>query len=93
VRNSSATAFLALALAACGADEDPALPPIETPAQPVAFVQLFEWHWPDVARECEKYLGPKGYSAVQVSPPNEHIQGPAWWTRYQPVSYKIELQD
>ena len=90
MRNSSATALLALALAACGADEDPAQLPIKTPAQHVAFVQLFEWHWPDVARECEKYLGPKGYSAVQVSPPNEHIQGPAWWTRYQPVSYKIE---
>jgi alpha-amylase len=27
---------------------------------------------------------------VQTSPPNEHITGPAWWTRYQPVSYKIE---
>lgn len=93
MRNSAATALLALALAACGADEDPAQLPIETPAQPVAFVQLFEWHWPDVARECEEYLGPKGYSAVQVSPPNEHIQGPAWWTRYQPVSYKIESRN
>ena len=27
---------------------------------------------------------------LQVSPPNEHIQGPTWWTRYQPVSYKME---
>ena len=26
----------------------------------------------------------------QVSPPSEHIQGPQWWTRYQPVSYKLE---
>ena len=26
----------------------------------------------------------------KVSPPNEHIQGPTWWTRYQPVSYKME---
>jgi len=25
-----------------------------------------------------------------VSPPNEHIQGGQWWTRYQPVSYKLE---
>ena len=54
------------------------------------FVQLFEWHWPDIATECEDFLGPAGYAAVQVSPPNEHITGPAWWTRYQPVSYKIE---
>ena len=25
-----------------------------------------------------------------MSPPNEHIQGGQWWTRYQPVSYKLE---
>lgn len=30
-----------------------------------------------------------GYKAVQVSPPQEHIQGSAWWTRYQPVSYDL----
>ena len=54
------------------------------------FVQLFEWSWPDIAKECEDFLGPKGYAAVQISPPQEHITGPQWWTRYQPVSYKIE---
>lgn len=53
------------------------------------FVQLFEWSWDDVAQECENFLGPKGYSAVQVSPPQEHIQGSQWWTRYQPVSYQL----
>jgi len=53
-------------------------------------VHLFEWQWNDIAAECEDYLGPAGYCGVQVSPPNEHIQGPAWWTRYQPVSYKME---
>jgi len=30
-----------------------------------------------------------GFDAVQISPPMEHIQGPQWWTRYQPVSYKF----
>jgi len=54
-----------------------------------AFVHLFEWSWADVALECEQWLGPKGFKAVQVSPPNEHIQGDAWWTRYQPVTYKL----
>ncbi len=57
------------------------------------FVHLFEWSWPDVARECEDFLGPKGFAAVQVSPPQEHIDPPgntdAWWTRYQPVSYQL----
>ncbi len=52
------------------------------------FVHLFEWSWDDIAEECE-FLGGKGYAAVQVSPPNEHIQGEAWWSRYQPVSYQL----
>lgn len=54
-----------------------------------AYVNLFEWSWNSIARECTTSLGPKGYAAVQVSPPQEHIQGAEWWTRYQPVSYKI----
>lgn len=54
-----------------------------------ASVQLFEWPWDDVAEECENFLGPKGFTAVQVSPPQEHISGDEWWTRYQPVSYNI----
>jgi len=54
-----------------------------------AFVHLFEWSWADVAQECEEFLGPKGYTAVQISPPNEHISGSAWWTRYQPVTYEL----
>lgn len=52
-------------------------------------VQLFEWAWADVARECELHLGPMGYEAALVSPPQEHIGGAAWWTRYQPVSYSL----
>merc|ERR1712110_1388896 len=55
-----------------------------------AIVHLFEWHWDWIADECEKVLGPKGYCGVQISPPMEHIQGSQWWTRYQPVSYKLE---
>jgi alpha-amylase len=58
------------------------------------FVHLFEWRWPDIALECERFLGPKGFTAVQISPPNEHAKLPAyvypWWQRYQPVSYQIE---
>jgi pullulanase len=65
------------------------------------FVHLFEWDWRQIATECEAFLGPKGFDAVQVSPPNEHIVHDTWWARYQPVSYKLtsrsgtaaELQD
>lgn len=29
-------------------------------------VHLFEWKWEDIALECERYLGPKGFGGVQV---------------------------
>jgi alpha-amylase len=70
---------------------------IATSDNRTAFVQLFEWKWTDVARECESYLGPKGFAAVQISPPNEHNWIPSgdgapypWWMRYQPVSYSLD---
>jgi hypothetical protein len=67
------------------------------------FVHLFEWPWEDVAKECA-FLGQKGYTAVQVSPPNEHIIPTAnqggdpgsqypWWARYQPVSHDVTQLD
>jgi alpha-amylase len=56
------------------------------------FVHLFEWPWPDIATECETVLGPAGFKAVQLSPPQEHSITPSfdWSERYQPVSYSIE---
>lgn len=54
-----------------------------------AFVHLFEWSWTDIAQECEEFLGPKGFRAVQVSPPSEHAQGLSWYYRYQPVTYNL----
>lgn len=66
-------------------------PLISTPAfAQTTFVHLFEWQWNDIASECENVLAPKGYAAVQVSPPQKSIGGSFWWTRYQPVSYAIE---
>jgi alpha-amylase len=57
-----------------------------------AFVHLFEWKWTDIANECETVLGPAGFAAVQVSPPQEHsVQASHTWSeRYQPVSYSVE---
>ena len=54
-----------------------------------AFVHLFEWSWNDIAQECEDHLGPKGFAAVQVSPPQKSIIREEWWSRYQPISYEI----
>ena len=53
-------------------------------------MNLFQWNWDSVAAECTSTIGPAGFGYVQVSPPQEEIQGTQWWTSYQPVSYKIE---
>ena len=61
------------------------------PAAGSVFVHLFEWKWTDIATECERYLGPAGFAAVQVSPPSEHalLSGSPWYERYQTVSYSL----
>ena len=101
-----AAAGLALAVPACPSSTSPTItgqPPAERPAlaqtyRPSGhmaagdvFVHLFEWKWTDIANECEQVLGPAGFTAVQVSPPEEHSEVPAypWSERYQPVSYSI----
>jgi len=72
----------------------PAPPTAETDPPIPVLVHLFEWRWTDVAQECETFLGPLGVTAVQVSPPQEHVvlpeAGYPWWQRYQPVSYQLE---
>ena len=60
-------------------------------------VHLFEWYWPQIAAECESFLGPKKWGGVQVSPPNENRivyqgGGRPWWERYQPISYNLETR-
>jgi alpha-amylase len=54
---------------------------------------LFQWPWASVAAECTSVLGPKGFGAVQVSPPQEHVvlpdRGYPWWQDYQPVGYAL----
>lgn len=44
--------------------------------------------WNDIAAECERFLAPRGFAGVQVSPPAENviIRTPRrpWWERYQP---------
>lgn len=54
-------------------------------------VELFEWCWADVAKECERYLSPLKFGGVQVSPASEHatLPGRPWYERYQPISYRI----
>lgn len=53
----------ALLVSAIHATKDPN----STPNRHTA-VHLFEWKWADIAAECERFLGPFGYSGVQVRP-------------------------
>nr|XP_049694325.1 alpha-amylase 1B-like [Helicoverpa armigera] len=52
-------------------------------------VQMFD--------ECERFLGPKGFGAVQTSPASENLildlNGTRpWYERYQVMSYKRETR-
>ena len=71
--------------------QDPSALEVEAPESRV-IVHLFEWRWADVAEECEVFLGPMGYDAVQLSPAAENavVEGRPWWERYQPASYLID---
>ncbi|MCZ7413963.1 MULTISPECIES: carbohydrate-binding module family 20 domain-containing protein [unclassified Streptomyces] len=90
VRRTTAAA-LALAASAAGAliAQSPAPAQAAPPGTKDVTAVMFSWTFDSVARACTDTLGPAGYGYVQVSPPQEHIQGEAWWTAYQPVSYKI----
>ncbi|WP_433618487.1 carbohydrate-binding module family 20 domain-containing protein [Dactylosporangium sp. CA-139114] len=52
---------------------------------------LWLWPWTSVATECTNVLGPAGYGAVQVAPPEDSIRvaGSPWWDIYQPAAYDL----
>lgn len=62
-------------------------------------VQLFQWKFTDIKKECINFLGPNGYGFVQTSPIQAHINSYKemfpdggeyqWWLAYQPVSFDI----
>ncbi len=82
---SAVTAVAAFAVVGGSAQQAVAAAPGEKDVTAV----MFEWRFDSVGKACAESLGPAGYGYVQVSPPQEHIQGAQWWTSYQPVSYKI----
>ncbi|MEU0483307.1 carbohydrate-binding module family 20 domain-containing protein [Streptosporangium sp. NPDC006013] len=58
---------------------------------------LWEWNWKSVSAACTNHLGPAGYGAVQVAPPQESVSLPnssdgvhPWYEVYQPVSYRLD---
>ena len=60
---------------------------------PGVIAQMFDWPWTAIAAECTNVLGPGGYGAVQISPPQEAVvlaaNGYPWWQAYQPVAYDL----
>uniref|UniRef100_UPI000349DACC alpha-amylase n=1 Tax=Nocardiopsis xinjiangensis TaxID=124285 RepID=UPI000349DACC len=75
----------------------PQAPQLQQTPEDGTLVHLFQWSWDAVADECESFLGPEGFTGVQVSPPQEHVvveydEGAEypWWQDYQPVSYQLD---
>jgi alpha-amylase len=91
-RAMAALAAVAAIVATVLTTSSPSAAPV-TRAAPATdvIVHLFQWPWASVASECQNVLGPKGFAAVQVSPPQEHVvlQGFPWYQDYQPVSYQL----
>ena len=54
-------------------------------------VQMFEWSWNDLATECTQFLGPQGFGAIQISPPQASKVTSTWWGVYQPVNYVNQI--
>jgi alpha-amylase len=87
--NRTVAAALAVVAGAAVAVTAPSTAQAAPPGDKDVTAVMFEWKFDSVARACTDSLGPAGYGSVQVSPPQEHIQGSQWWTSYQPVSYRI----
>ncbi|WBO66720.1 carbohydrate-binding module family 20 domain-containing protein [Streptomyces camelliae] len=89
-RTAGAVAAGALALA--GVLALPATPAqAKTTAKGDVIANLWEWNWDSIASECTDVLGPAGYGAVQVAPPEESLKQTNyyWWDVYQPYSYSL----
>jgi alpha-amylase len=92
LRRRTAGALAAGALALAGVI---ALPPspaqADTTAKGDVIANLWEWNWDSIASECTNVLGPAGYGAVQVAPPEESLKQTDyyWWDVYQPYSYSL----
>ncbi|MFJ8546415.1 carbohydrate-binding module family 20 domain-containing protein [Streptomyces sp. NPDC093586] len=87
--NRTVATALALVAGAAVVVTAPGTAQADPPGDKDVTAVMFEWDFDSVAKACTGDLGPAGYGYVQVSPPNERVQGPQWWTAYQPVSYKI----
>ena len=88
-----AAAALGLALSLAGLSAQSVAFGNDDPTNPAATdvtMIAFQQSWKTIGDECTKTYGPEGVKYVQISPPQESVQGTQWWTVYQPVSYKLD---
>ena len=96
----TAVATAAALVTAAGVVQAAARPATNTGSTHDVVANLFEWNWPSVAKECTTVLGPAGYGAVQVAPPQDSLKRTElgngsdtilhpWWEVYQPVDYNL----
>ncbi len=92
-RTAAVAALAAAALVSAPAPSPVALSAPAASAAPGVIAAMFDWPWTAIAAECPTVLGPDGYGAVQISPPEEAVvlpgSGYPWWQAYQPVSYAL----
>ncbi|OXU24746.1 hypothetical protein TSAR_000075 [Trichomalopsis sarcophagae] len=74
--------LLAIAIAVLGADGHKVTNYQE---DRTTMVHLFEWKWNDIAKECEDFLAPRGYAAVQT--PRSSIYLPNSWIIVNPQKF------
>ncbi|MFI7219843.1 carbohydrate-binding module family 20 domain-containing protein [Micromonospora maritima] len=103
-RGRAGRLMLAAALVAAGGTAVVTAATTAAPARAAAVLNdsevtanLWEWNWSSVSAACTDHLGPAGYGAVQVAPPQESVSLPTspdgvhpWFEVYQPVSYKLD---
>lgn len=63
--------------------------PAKTIDESTVGMQMFGWNWKSLGNECRSYLGPAGVNWILVMPPQQSIDGSAWWTHYQPTGYSL----
>ena len=96
-RRSVISALVIAGTAACGTAAPAVLPgaapraDAATTATKDVTANLFEYDFTSIAADCANVLGPDGFAAVQVSPPQDSYDQPDhyWWDVYQPADYAI----
>ena len=88
------TPLLATTLTAAGVFAPAALRTSEAHASTLAkdvTANLFEYDFNSIAADCTNVLGPDGFAAVQVAPPEDSCDQAShyWWDVYQPADYTV----